>query len=74
MQKQRDGEFCYIFKYTNLSTQEIRLRPMKYGNAQEAADLLIDIYCEQGAPAVLQSLNGRQFVEEVKFLQKILRG
>lgn len=65
MKNQRDGEFSYIFKYTNLSTHEIRLRPMKYGNAQEASNLLIDIYCEQGAPAVLQSLNGRQFVEEV---------
>ncbi|KAH7720697.1 KRAB-A domain-containing protein 2-like [Aphelenchoides avenae] len=65
MQKLPDGEFHWIMRYTNLTTQEVRLRPLRTGTAQETADLLVDIYCEQGAPAVLQSLNGREFADEV---------
>uniref|UniRef100_A0AC34Q4F2 Uncharacterized protein n=1 Tax=Panagrolaimus sp. JU765 TaxID=591449 RepID=A0AC34Q4F2_9BILA len=65
MREHRDGDFTHILKYINLQTNEIRLRPMQYGTASEAANLLVDIYCEQGAPVVLQSLNCREFVQEI---------
>uniref|UniRef100_A0AC34GS15 Integrase catalytic domain-containing protein n=1 Tax=Panagrolaimus sp. ES5 TaxID=591445 RepID=A0AC34GS15_9BILA len=65
MRKQPDGEFNYIFKYLNLQSGEIRLKPMQYGTPMEAANMLIDIYCEQGAPVVLQSVNGRDFAKDV---------
>lgn len=65
MQKNPDGEFNWLLRYTNLATNEVRLRALRQGNALESADVLVDIYCEQGAPVVLQSLNGRDFAEEV---------
>lgn len=65
MQKNEDGEFNWLLRYTNLVSNEVRLRALKHGNALEAADVLVDIYCEQGAPVVIQSLNGRKFAEEV---------
>uniref|UniRef100_A0A7E4VEB1 Integrase_H2C2 domain-containing protein n=1 Tax=Panagrellus redivivus TaxID=6233 RepID=A0A7E4VEB1_PANRE len=61
----RDVDFSHIFKYTNLQTGEIRLRAMNFGNAMEAANMLIDVYCEQGAPVVVQSGNGRELAKEV---------
>ncbi|KAE9553740.1 hypothetical protein FO519_003050 [Halicephalobus sp. NKZ332] len=65
MRTRRDNEYCHILRYTNLQTNEVRLKPMQFGTAIEAANLLVDIYCEQGAPIVLQSLNGRDFVQEI---------
>uniref|UniRef100_A0A914Y3N8 Uncharacterized protein n=1 Tax=Panagrolaimus superbus TaxID=310955 RepID=A0A914Y3N8_9BILA len=65
MRKQSDGEYNYIFKYLNLQSGEIRLKPMQYGTPMEAANILIDIYCEQGAPVVLQSVNGRDFAKDI---------
>uniref|UniRef100_A0A915ENL7 Integrase zinc-binding domain-containing protein n=1 Tax=Ditylenchus dipsaci TaxID=166011 RepID=A0A915ENL7_9BILA len=51
MQKEPDGEFNWILRYINLTTHEVRLRPLRSGTAHETADLL--------------SLNGRNFAEEV---------
>ncbi|KAI1717602.1 KRAB-A domain-containing protein 2 [Ditylenchus destructor] len=66
MQKQPDGEYRWILHYMNLTTREVRLRPLRSGTSRETADILVDIYSEQGAPVVLQSLiNGRGFAEEV---------
>ena len=65
MRTRRDNEFCHILRYTNLQTNEVRLKAMQFGTAIEASNLLVDIYCEQGAPIVLQSLNGRDFAQEV---------
>jgi hypothetical protein len=65
MRKQPDAEYNYIFKYINLQSGEIRLKPMQYGTPMEAANMLIDIYCEQGAPVVLQSVNGRDFAKDI---------
>lgn len=66
MQKDPDGDFRFILRYTNLSTHEVRLRALKSYKHDEVANILIDIYCEQGAPAVLQSINGKSFAEQVK--------
>lgn len=65
MKNMPDGQFHAFVRYTNLSSGEIRLRPLVMDSVHEIADALVDIYCEQGAPVVLQSLNGRDVVEKV---------
>jgi hypothetical protein len=64
MQKDPDGEFKFILRYTNLASNEVRLRALRSDTPNEAANVLIDIYCDSGAPVVLQSLNGPHFAEK----------
>jgi predicted transcriptional regulator with HTH domain len=65
MTKNPDSNYAWFLRYTNTSTRQICLRPITNGTIPEIANILFDIYCDQGAPVVLQSLNGREFVQQV---------
>lgn len=65
MSKNPDGKYSWFMRYTNCTTKQICLRPITSGTVPEIANELLNIYCEQGAPVVLQSLNGRPFVQQV---------
>ncbi|CAD5234919.1 unnamed protein product [Bursaphelenchus xylophilus] len=68
-----DGAFHAFLRYVNLQTNEVRLRPLIMDTVDKIADSLVDIFCDQGAPVVLQSLNGRQTVKNVvKEINKIM--
>lgn len=54
--------------------QEIRLKLMKYENLQEAADLLIDIYCDHSKThREMTNLNLNSLWSLIMFLLKILQ-
>ncbi|CAD5227662.1 unnamed protein product [Bursaphelenchus okinawaensis] len=73
MNDQPDGVYHAFLRYVNLQTREVRLRPLIMDTVDKIADSLIDIFCDQGAPVVLQSRNGRQTVKNVvKEINKIL--
>lgn len=65
MSKHPDSNYAWFLRYTNITTRQICLRPITNGTIPEIANILFDIYCDQGAPVVLQSLNGREFVQQV---------
>jgi hypothetical protein len=65
MSKSPDNKYSWFLRYTNCTTKEICLRPITTGTVPEIANELLNIYCDQGAPVVLQSLNGRPFVQQV---------
>jgi len=46
-------------------TKFVSLRPLKTKTASEVAYNLIDIFCIFGAPCILQSDNGRGFVNHI---------
>ena len=46
------------------------LRPLQSKTAEEVAYQLVDIFCLQGAPSILQSDNGREFTN--KLIQNVL--
>ena len=60
-----DGDYKYILTYQDHLTKFVMLRPLKSKRAAEVALNLLDIFCEIGAPVILQSDNGREFVNEV---------
>ncbi|KAI6205242.1 hypothetical protein M3Y94_00770400 [Aphelenchoides besseyi] len=65
MSENPDGNSNYFLRYVNLTTKRIRLRSLTTGSVSEIANILFDIYCEQGAPGVLQSLHGVDFVRKI---------
>jgi len=65
MQSQGDGEFRFIMVYQDHLTKFVQLRPLKTKRAEEVAKHLIDIFCIFGAPMILQSDNGREFVNKI---------
>ena len=65
MQSQRDGEYRFILNYQDHLTKFVCLRPLKTKTAEEVAYHLVDIFCDKGAPHILQSDNGREFCNEV---------
>lgn len=67
MESEPDDNFKFIMLYTNILTEEVRLCSLRSSSPAEVADALINIYCEQGAPVILQSINGRNFAEQVYF-------
>lgn len=72
MQTCKDGEFKFILNYQDHLTKFVVLRPLKSKTAVEVAYNLIDIFCLLDAPQILQSDNGREFVnyiiEELKVM------
>ncbi|CAF1073429.1 unnamed protein product [Didymodactylos carnosus] len=60
-----DGPFKFILNYQDHFTKFCVLRPMKTKTAAEVAYHLLDIFIMFGAPATLQSDNGREFVAKV---------
>ena len=60
-----DGDCRYIMTYQDHLTKFVFLRALTSKRAAQVALHLIDIFCEIGAPAILQSDNGREFVNEL---------
>lgn len=62
----RDGDFKYILHVQYHFTKYSVLRPMKSKTAEETAFLLMEILFDFGPVVVIQSDNGREFVNKVK--------
>ncbi|XP_060864326.1 KRAB-A domain-containing protein 2-like [Metopolophium dirhodum] len=77
MQAQPDGNFKFILVYQDHLTKFVNLRPLSNKHAEEVAYVLLDIFTTFGAPAILQSDNGRAFsnkiVEELCSMWKDLK-
>ena len=77
MQSSPDGEFKFILNYQDHFTKFCVLRPLKSKTATEVAYNLLDIFTTFGAPAILQSDNGREFtakvIKELSLIWKILK-
>ncbi|XP_026811285.1 KRAB-A domain-containing protein 2-like [Rhopalosiphum maidis] len=65
MQSQSINEFKLIMNCLNDLTKCVLLRPLKSKRTEEIAFNLIDIYTTFGAPAILHSDNGREFVSTI---------
>ena len=62
MRSQPDGELKWILVYQGHLTKFVQLRPGTSKRAPEIAYQLFDIFSIFGAPSILQSENGREFV------------
>lgn len=62
MQSCKDRDFKFIMNYQDHLSKFLILRPLKTKTAAEVSYNLIDISCTFGAPSMLQSDNGREFV------------
>ncbi|XP_025262931.1 KRAB-A domain-containing protein 2-like [Camponotus floridanus] len=65
MQSEPDKDYRFIMNYQDHLTKFTILRPLKTKTAEEMAYQLIDIFCLFGAPCILQSDNGREFVNKI---------
>ncbi|XP_043497554.1 KRAB-A domain-containing protein 2-like [Polistes fuscatus] len=65
LQSHRDGEYKFIMVYQDYLTKFVQLRPLKTKIAKEVAYHLLQIFLTFGAPAILQSNNGREFCNQV---------
>ncbi|XP_059152523.1 KRAB-A domain-containing protein 2-like [Physella acuta] len=65
MQSNPDGKYKFILSYQDHLTKFILLRALETKRAEEAAYQLLDIFTTIGAPSVLQSDNGREFVNQL---------
>ncbi|XP_050499952.1 KRAB-A domain-containing protein 2-like [Diabrotica virgifera virgifera] len=64
-QSQPDGEYKFILVYQDHLTKFVVLRALKSKTADEVCENIIDIFTLLGAPTVLQSDNGREFVNKI---------
>lgn len=64
MQSQEYEGSRFILNYQDHFTKFVVLRPLKTKRAEEVANNLLDIYLLLGAPAILHSDNGREFVND----------
>lgn len=60
-----DGKFKWILNYQDHSTKFLSLRPLESKRASEVANNLLAIFLTFGAPKILQSDNGREFVNSI---------
>lgn len=65
MQSNPDGAFKFIMVYQDHLTKFSILRPLRTKTAVEVAKEVLDIFCIFGAPSIMQSDNGREFVNSV---------
>ena len=65
MQSQPDGDLKWILAYQDCLTKFVQLRPVTSKRAPEIAYQLLDIFSIFGAPSILQSDNGTEFVNSV---------
>jgi len=65
MQSEPDKDYRFIMNYQDHLTKFTILRPLKTKTAEEVAYQLMDIFCLFGAPCILQSDNGREFVNKI---------
>ncbi|XP_044269708.1 KRAB-A domain-containing protein 2-like [Tribolium madens] len=61
----QDNDYKWLLNYQDHLTKFICLRPLKSKQAAEVASELVKIFLEFGAPAILQSDNGREFVTSI---------
>lgn len=80
MQTEPDGPYKFIMNYQDHLTKFVFLRALKTKRAEEVAYNLMDIFCITGAPCLLHSDNGREFVNKIidnladMFQVKIIHG
>lgn len=72
MQSQPDRSYRYIMIYQDHLTKFIQLRPLTSKRAEEVARHIVDIFCIFGAPCVIQSDNGREFINQIVDRLKVL--
>jgi len=65
MQVQPDRDYKFICVYQDHLTKFVILRPLKHKSAEAVANVLLDIFTLFGVPAILQSDNGREFVNKI---------
>ena len=65
MQSQADGENKWIFVYQDHLTKFVQLRPVTSKLAPEIAYQLLDVLSIFDVPNILQSDNGREFVNSI---------
>ena len=65
MQSQPDGNLKWFLVYQDHFTKFVQLRPVTSKRALEIAYQLLDIFSIFGALSILQSGNGREFVNSV---------
>ncbi|KMQ82993.1 krab-a domain-containing protein 2-like protein [Lasius niger] len=65
MQSQADEQFKFIMVYQDYLTKFVLLRALQSKRAEEIALQLSDIFLTFGAPCILHSDNGREFVNSV---------
>lgn len=65
MQSQSVHNYRFIMNYQDHLTKFVSLKPLNTKRAEEIAYNLIDIYTTFGAPAILHSDNGREFVDNI---------
>ncbi|CAG5046687.1 unnamed protein product [Parnassius apollo] len=64
-QSQPDVDNKFIMVYQDHLTKFVVLKPLKTKRAEEVAHTLLDIFTLLGAPAILQSDNGRDFSNRI---------
>jgi len=72
MQAEPDQQYKFILNYQDHLTKFVQLRPLQSKRAEEVAYVLLDIFLIFGAPVMLHSDNGREFVNKVISELKIL--
>lgn len=65
MQTMPDGPYKHILNYQDHLTKFVVLRALEDKTAAGVAEQLTDIFCLIGAPHILQSVNGREFIAEI---------
>ncbi|KAL4103913.1 hypothetical protein QTP88_019230 [Uroleucon formosanum] len=65
MQSQHINGFRFILNYQDHLTKFVLLRALSSKRAEEIAHNFLDIYTTFGAPAILHSDNGREFVNSI---------
>ena len=63
MQSQPDGDLRWSLVYQNHLTKFLQLRPVRSKRSPVIAYQLLDIFSFFGAPSILKSDNGREFVQ-----------
>ncbi|CAF1226094.1 unnamed protein product, partial [Didymodactylos carnosus] len=64
-QSRPDGSFRFVMNYQDHFSKFIILRPLTSKRAAEVAVHSVEMFCMYGAPCILQSDNGREFVNEI---------
>ncbi|XP_017781828.1 PREDICTED: KRAB-A domain-containing protein 2-like [Nicrophorus vespilloides] len=65
MQSKNDGEFNFILNYKDYITKYSVLQPLKTNAPEEVADKIKHIFCLLGAPYIILSDNGPDFLNSV---------
>lgn len=58
-------KYKFVLNYQDHLTKFVILKPLKIKTAEEVAQNLLDIFTFFGAPAIVQSDNGREFANKI---------